>query len=153
MTERQRVFLGFIIAPMVAPVILFAVALIIDYDAETSIIELVRIFLDSLGMTVSASYVVALAIGVPIYFLLRWLHRLSAINLVLIASILGAVFFLFFWAQIPYGLGSISSMPFNEVRNVVTIGAILGGGIACCFSVIAGITMRSSRRSKLRGLA
>ena len=152
MTEKDHLTKAVAIAPLVAPVLYIAGGFIVNPVAEWSQKDLFGLLAMALPMAAAVSYIATILLGIPYYLLLRKIGRLSFVYLVGGGFLLGALSLSIFWIAI-WGPSLVGALSKVEILRLLVIGAVLGGAVAACFALISGITMRPSRRSKLRGLA
>ncbi|MEW8187517.1 MAG: hypothetical protein AB2794_21210 [Candidatus Thiodiazotropha endolucinida] len=143
MTERNTIVRAAAISPLAAPILYFVGAILFNREVDLELNGLFHLALVLLFIAAPVSYIATLVLGVPYYRLLKKLNRVSGVNLILGGVVFGVVTFLLFWAT-PFGLGLLTALDREELLNIIGIGAVLGGGVACCFYLLSGITNRST---------
>jgi hypothetical protein len=143
MTERNTIVRAAAISPLAAPIMYFVGAIIFNLELGLEWKGLFHLAIVVLFIAAPVSYIATLVLGVPYYRLLKRIHRVSGVNLILGGVAFGIITFLLFWAT-PFGLGSLTTIDRKEILNIVGIGAVLGGSVACCFYLLSGITNQTS---------
>jgi hypothetical protein len=136
---KNRIRLAFLLAPLGPAAYMLAVSALSRspgrYDEVTILM-----------FALPVSYLSCLLFGIPLLRVLRSRNKLSAINFVVIASLLGIV--------VNYTFGFVFAAFLDSRANilpgldVVAWGVLLGAMVAIPFALIAGIPLRSQTTHK-----
>jgi hypothetical protein len=139
MTNRSRVLLAFLIAPLAAPVVFFVFSFVYAMLTSTTGPH-VGTFL----LSTPVSYLATLLIGLPSVIMLRRVGYLSAPTLLLFGAVGGAgVQVLFFTVFFRYR--NLEFESWNVISHWIILGTALGLSVAVSFCLIGRITWCSWR--------
>jgi len=135
---------AFTLSPLIAPALYLSGALLFGSGTDWGANDLFSLFMVVFFIATPVSYLATVVFGLPYFRLLSRFGYLSGLSLTAGGVLFGVLSFLIFWSSL-WGLGFVFSLSGSELVRLVSIGAILGGGVAFCFAYISGITSWSRR--------
>jgi len=135
---------AFALSPLVAPALYFSGAVLFGGGTDWGAKDFFSLLMVVLFIATPVSYLATVVFGLPYFRLLSRFGYLSGLSLTAGGVLFGVLSFLIFWSSL-WGLGFVFSLSGSELVRLVSIGAILGGGVAFCFAYISGITSWSRR--------
>ena len=148
MNEKTRMWLGILLAPLVAPILYQLGLILFEYkivgDLETLINQA---FLPLLIIALPISYGAMLFIGLPLIWILKRMHYLNFFVLTICSAIFGSLIMAYI-----YGPQSWTNVEFKDYFWYPIYGGFLGFAVAAVYCFITGITNRSriGTRKELR---
>jgi len=133
MSSRKKVTIAALIAPLVAPVAFYLVALAFSIPDLGSLSELYRSFVLMMLFALPLSYGSMIFLGIPYYLTLKKFERDNNTALVMGGVVLGAIVYIAFISMMKGSFSYISS-DLQKLALSLLIGAALGGLVALCFA-------------------